>query len=195
MTISEYDVRFSELSRYAPSLVSTVRERVRRFIEGLNHGIGFNMDRELENDIPYQQVMKITRRLVGMWGQEREEMEAKRPRDSGTYSGARAVVAARHGRGYVSYPIHLTLPASSGIPATSRSQVAYYAPPLCSAPPARGAFSGQSSRPGPSKFQQLRPPRSCFECGDITHMVRNCSRLRRGAPPQTTQAPRSPQGP
>ncbi|XP_070057084.1 uncharacterized protein [Nicotiana tomentosiformis] len=36
MTISEYVVCFSDLSRHAPALVSTVRERVRRFIDGLN---------------------------------------------------------------------------------------------------------------------------------------------------------------
>ncbi|XP_070032853.1 uncharacterized protein [Nicotiana tomentosiformis] len=39
LTVSEYAVRFSDLSRNAPALVSTVRERVRQFIEGLNPGI------------------------------------------------------------------------------------------------------------------------------------------------------------
>ncbi|XP_070032155.1 uncharacterized protein [Nicotiana tomentosiformis] len=54
MTVLEYAVKFSELSRHAPSLVSIVRERVCRFIEGLNYGIRFNMTRELETDTPYQ---------------------------------------------------------------------------------------------------------------------------------------------
>ncbi|XP_070054600.1 uncharacterized protein [Nicotiana tomentosiformis] len=49
-----------------------------------------------------------------MWAQEREEKEAKRPQDFGTYSGARAPVSARHGRGNVSHPVHLALLASSG---------------------------------------------------------------------------------
>ncbi|XP_070046557.1 uncharacterized protein [Nicotiana tomentosiformis] len=110
MTVSEYAVRFSELSRHAPALVSTIRERVHRFIEGLNPSIRFSMARELETDIPYQQAMEITRRLEGMWAREREEREAKRPRDSGIYSDARAPIAACHGRIYVSSPVHSALP-------------------------------------------------------------------------------------
>ncbi|XP_070032662.1 uncharacterized protein [Nicotiana tomentosiformis] len=125
MTVSEYAVMFSELSRHAPTLVSKVRERVSRFIEGLNHA----------------------------------------------------------------------LPASSAIPTTPRNQVAHYAPPLSSAPPARGAFSVQSSRSCLSQSQQPRPLRACFECGDTLHMVRGCPRFKRGAPLHTTQAPRIPQGP
>ncbi|XP_070050555.1 uncharacterized protein [Nicotiana tomentosiformis] len=93
--MSQYAVRFSELSRHAPALISTVRERVRRFIEGLNYGIRFSIAQELETDTQYQQVVEIAWRLE----------------------------------------------AYSGAPATSRSQVAHYTPPLSSAPPARGAFS------------------------------------------------------
>ncbi|XP_070049097.1 uncharacterized protein [Nicotiana tomentosiformis] len=313
MTVSKHVVRFNELSRHAPALVSTIKERVRRFIEGLNPGIRFNMARELETDTPYQHIVEIARRLEGMWSQEREERKAKRPRDSVTYSGARAPVVARHGRGYVSYPVHSALLASSSIPATPRSQFAHYAPPLSSAPPAREeppvslvgghapetpvtasalqetlaqargreqtpaahtperrdqvdqvpevipvqpvapaqpevraaasegeqlrlerykkyhppTFSGLASEDARvsfrsatvssvpwrslgdwrvcgvgreeretkrSQFQQPRPPRACFECGDTRHIVRGFPRLRRDAPPQTTQVPHIPQG-
>ncbi|XP_070036299.1 uncharacterized protein [Nicotiana tomentosiformis] len=144
MTVSEYAVSFSELSKYSPALVSTVRERVRRFIERLNYGIRFSMALKLETNTPYQQVVEIARRLD---------------------------VAAHHGRGCVSRPVHLALLASSGIPATPRSQVAHYALSLFSAPPARYAFSDQSRRPGSSQFQQPSPPRACFECGDTRHML------------------------
>lgn len=54
MTVSEYAVHFSELDRHAPALVATVRERVRRFIEGLHPSIRTSMARELEMDITYQ---------------------------------------------------------------------------------------------------------------------------------------------
>ncbi|XP_070040789.1 uncharacterized protein [Nicotiana tomentosiformis] len=166
--MSEYAVRFSELSRHAPILVSIVREQVRRFIEGLNYVIRFSMAQELETDTPYQQVVEIARRLE---------------------------VAPRHHRGYVSHLVHSALPSSSGTPATPRSLVAYYAPPLSSAPPTRGAFSDQSSQPGPSQFQQSHLPRACFDCGDTPHMVRDCPILRRGVPPKTTHAPRITEGP
>ncbi|XP_070040392.1 uncharacterized protein [Nicotiana tomentosiformis] len=54
MTVSKYTVCFSDLARHAPALVATVRERVRRFIEGLHPSIWSSMARELEMDISYQ---------------------------------------------------------------------------------------------------------------------------------------------
>ncbi|XP_070004763.1 uncharacterized protein [Nicotiana sylvestris] len=63
MTVSEYAVCFTDLAKHAPALVSTVRERVRRFIEGLIPSIRSNMVRELEMDISYQQVVRIARRV------------------------------------------------------------------------------------------------------------------------------------
>ncbi|XP_070035020.1 uncharacterized protein [Nicotiana tomentosiformis] len=68
MSVSEYAVRFSDLSRHASALVSTVRERVHKFIEGLSYGIRFSMSRELETDVPFQQVVEIARQLEGMRG-------------------------------------------------------------------------------------------------------------------------------
>ncbi|XP_070002867.1 uncharacterized protein [Nicotiana sylvestris] len=191
MTVLEYTVIFSELSEHAPTLVSTVKERVCQFIEGFNYGIRFNMDRELETDTPYQHVVEITQRLECMRGRKREDREAKKPRDSTGYSSARAPVAAPYGRGYVIHPVHSTFRASSGTPTTSRSQVAHYASPLSSAPLTRGAFSDQSSRPGPSQFRQTHPPRASFECGDTLHKLRDCPRLKKGAPLLTIQALRS----
>ncbi|XP_070055464.1 uncharacterized protein [Nicotiana tomentosiformis] len=48
ISVSEYAVRFSDLARHAHALVATVRECVRRFIEGLMHDIRFSMARELD---------------------------------------------------------------------------------------------------------------------------------------------------
>ncbi|XP_070052655.1 uncharacterized protein [Nicotiana tomentosiformis] len=59
------------------------------------------MARELEMDISYQQVMSIARRLEGMLARDREEMEAKRSRETGSYFSARAP-AARHGMDWLS---------------------------------------------------------------------------------------------
>ena len=97
MTVSEYAVCYTSLARHAPALISTIRERVRRFIEGLIPSIRSSMARELEMDISYQQVVSIARRIEGMHAREREEREAKRPRESGHYSGARTPAAGRHG--------------------------------------------------------------------------------------------------
>ncbi|XP_070044577.1 uncharacterized protein [Nicotiana tomentosiformis] len=183
MSMSEYAVRLSNLARHAPSLVATVRERVRRFIEGLHPCISISMLRELEMDIPYQQVLSIARRLKGMLAWDREERQAKRSRESATYSGTRAPATVPHGRGYRSRPVHSALPAASGISAPSRPHKPYYAPPVSSVPAAWGAFSGQSSKPCSSQSQQPRPLRACFECGYTRHMVRDFPTLSRGVPP------------
>ncbi|XP_070002335.1 uncharacterized protein [Nicotiana sylvestris] len=180
MTVSEYAVHLSDLATHAPTLVFIVRERVYRFIKGIHLSIRTSMARKLEIDISYQQIVSIARRVEGTLARERERRESKWSREFGHYSGARALTAVRHGRGYVSHPVHSALPAASGVPAPSRPYEPYYAPLVSSVPPAWGAFSGQSSRPGPS---QLCPHKACFEYGDTRHMVRDFPRLRRGAPP------------
>ncbi|XP_070036815.1 uncharacterized protein [Nicotiana tomentosiformis] len=124
-----------------------------------------------------------------MRGCEREYKEAKRPRGTGGFSGGHDAATARHGRGYVSCPVHSVLPASSGTVGIPMSQASHFAQPLSSVPPARGPFSGQSGRPGPSPSQQPCPPRAFFKCGDTHHMIRDCPRHKMGTPPQTTQCP------
>ncbi|XP_070056607.1 uncharacterized protein [Nicotiana tomentosiformis] len=193
MTALEYAVRFSGLARYAPALVSTVRERVQRFIEGLHPCIRTSMASELEMDITYQKAVSIARRVDGMLARDTER-EAKRSRETGHYSGARAP-ATRYGRGFVSRPVHSALPAASGVLAPPRPQEPYYAPPVYSMPPTRGTITSQLSRPSPSQSQLPHPPRGCFEYGDTRHLVRDCRRARSGASPQTYQPPRAPPGP
>ena len=39
MTVAEYEVRFTQLSHYAPMIVATEKDRCRRFEEGLNYEI------------------------------------------------------------------------------------------------------------------------------------------------------------
>ncbi|XP_070036363.1 uncharacterized protein [Nicotiana tomentosiformis] len=181
MTMSEYAVHFSELAHHASALVATVRERVRHFIEGLHPSIRTSMARELEMDITYQQAVRIARRVEGMFSRDRKEREAKRSRETGHYSGAH-VPAARYGTGFVNRPIHSALLVVSDVPAPPRPQEPYYAPPVSSMSPTRGAITGQSSRLGLSQSQPSRPPRGCFECGDTRHLVRDCPRARKGAP-------------
>ncbi|XP_070049039.1 uncharacterized protein [Nicotiana tomentosiformis] len=53
MTVSEYAIRFGEFSLYVPILVPTVRERVRRFIVGLDYDFKICMAQELQTDIPF----------------------------------------------------------------------------------------------------------------------------------------------
>ncbi|XP_070057138.1 uncharacterized protein [Nicotiana tomentosiformis] len=157
-------------------------------------GIRFNMAQELETYTPYQYLVEIAQRLEDMRGREREDREAKRPRGTGEFSAGHAIATTLHGRGYVNLPVNSALPASCGAPATPRSQVAHFAQPLSCAPPAWGAFSGHSSRPGQGQFQLPQPPKAFFECGDTQLFVRDFPRLRKGATPHGTQARRIPSG-
>lgn len=56
-----------------------------------------------------------------MGPRERDNGEVKRPRGTGGFSGGLATVSARHGRGYVSQPVHLELPGFSSALAILRS--------------------------------------------------------------------------
>ncbi|XP_075074351.1 uncharacterized protein LOC142161959 [Nicotiana tabacum] len=46
MNVSQYEVRLSKLARYAPWMVPTDRERIRRFVDGLTYHIHILMARE-----------------------------------------------------------------------------------------------------------------------------------------------------
>ncbi|XP_070019856.1 uncharacterized protein [Nicotiana sylvestris] len=89
-----------------------------------------------------------------MHAREREEREAKRSRESGHYSGARTPAVGCHGRGYMSRPVHSSLPAASNAPTPLRSQESYYAPPVSArllrgvlSKPARGGGQGGRGLP------------------------------------------------
>ncbi|XP_070057350.1 uncharacterized protein [Nicotiana tomentosiformis] len=60
MSVSEYLVRFSDLSRHAPSLVSTVRERVHKFIEGLSYDIRFLLVSQFSWHFRHYVVLRIS---------------------------------------------------------------------------------------------------------------------------------------
>ncbi|XP_070010704.1 uncharacterized protein [Nicotiana sylvestris] len=96
-----------------------------------------------------QGAMIVSERVEGMHAREREEREAKRSRELGHFSGARTPAAGHHGRGYMSRPVHSALPVASNAPTPPRFQEPYYASPVSSAPPARGAFRARDSLSSP----------------------------------------------
>ncbi|XP_070046734.1 uncharacterized protein [Nicotiana tomentosiformis] len=99
MSVTDYEVRFSELSRHALMILPTDAERVRRFVVGLHSSIRANMAREVEMGISYQLVLEIAQRIEGYRQRGKEQMhQDKRAHFSGEFRGAPA-----RGRGGASY--------------------------------------------------------------------------------------------
>ncbi|XP_070036126.1 uncharacterized protein [Nicotiana tomentosiformis] len=176
MTVLEYAIRFSELARHAPILVPTDRERVCRFIEGLDYDIKICMARELQIDTPFQQVMEIAKNIEGLLGMERDSKEAKRSRRSGGFSGFYSSTRTHYSRGSTSRP------AQSSHQVTRSAPVSSY-----NAPPTQDSYNGYSSYPAQTQYEQSLPQRGCYECGDTRHIMRVCPRLGRGGFYQITQ--------
>ncbi|XP_070046243.1 uncharacterized protein [Nicotiana tomentosiformis] len=175
--MSEYAIRFSKLARHAPILDPTIRERVRKFIEVLDYDIKKCMAREFQTDTPFQQVVEIARKIGGVLGEEKEYKEAKRSRRSGGFSGF-----------YFSARTHYS-GGSSSRPAQSAHQITQSAPVrFYNAPPAHDSYNGYSSYPTQTQYEQSRPQKGGYECGDTRHITRDCPRLGRSGFYQNTQA-------
>ncbi|XP_070043123.1 uncharacterized protein [Nicotiana tomentosiformis] len=150
MTVSEYAIRLSELSCHGPTLVPIVKERVRRFIEGLSYDLRFCMARELKTDTLFKQVVEIIRMLERVRDEEREAKETKRSRSSRGFSGFYSSAMTYHGGGSGSRPAQSTIKTTRGAPV---SQDTHIGQSSFSAPPARGSYSGYSSYPAQIQYE------------------------------------------
>ncbi|XP_070035053.1 uncharacterized protein [Nicotiana tomentosiformis] len=74
MSMTDYEARFSELSRHALMILPTDVERVQRFVAGLHPSIRASMAREVEMGTDYQLVVEIARRIEGYHQRGREQM-------------------------------------------------------------------------------------------------------------------------
>ncbi|XP_070036335.1 uncharacterized protein [Nicotiana tomentosiformis] len=118
MSVTDYEARFSELSRHALMIITTDAERVRRFVAGLHSGIRANMAREVEIGTSYQLVVEIAWRIEGYHQRGREKMQQdKRARYSGEFRGAPAKGSGQYRRGQPSRPPYLSPPPPRGAPA------------------------------------------------------------------------------
>ncbi|XP_070042786.1 uncharacterized protein [Nicotiana tomentosiformis] len=163
MIVSEYAMRFTDVSYHAPTLISTVRERerVHRFVEKLGYSLRFGMARKLETKAARKlwtetarrlvtktaspQVVEIARRFERIHDRERVDREAKRPRDFGGFSGSCSAVSARHGRGFINQPVQSTLQVTHSAPTSQGPQGTHIGQPSFSAPSAQGSYNDYSS--------------------------------------------------
>ncbi|XP_070042987.1 uncharacterized protein [Nicotiana tomentosiformis] len=72
MSVTDYKVRFSDLSRHALMILPIEPERVQRFVADLHTGIQATMAREVEIGASYKLVVEIAHRIKGVcqWSRE-----------------------------------------------------------------------------------------------------------------------------
>ncbi|XP_070032521.1 uncharacterized protein [Nicotiana tomentosiformis] len=159
MTLSwhefSYEMRFSELDRHAVWLVPTEREKIRRFINGLNQQFYFIMTLGNIEGAGFDEVVDSARCLEMVRTQEREERLAQ------IGHLAHREVSAIHG----SYSARQSRPFHGELPAQSSSR----APSVqgSSVPGSSGSYSGSRGPP-----QNLPPffERDCYECAELGHV-------------------------
>ncbi|XP_070010988.1 uncharacterized protein [Nicotiana sylvestris] len=193
MSVTRYEMKFSQLARHATWMIPTYRERIRRFVDGLNYSLGILMTRERVLGASFEEVVDITRDIETVRRIEREEREAKRPRGSGSFSGAPSRGQFQRGRGRSFRPPQPARPEYSrtssdcghqgfqqgqsllnALPAQSSS----YAP-LVQGSSVPSASAGHSGVRGSLQFPSPIPG-SCYECREFGHIKRQCPRLRGG---------------
>lgn len=97
--MTQYEMRFANLVRHAVQLVTTERERIRMFFDGLNYGLCYNLAREAKTKARFEKVVAIARRLEQVRRLHREKWEANRPRGSGGFRSASSGGQSHYRRG------------------------------------------------------------------------------------------------
>ncbi|XP_070032544.1 uncharacterized protein [Nicotiana tomentosiformis] len=176
MSVTQYEIRFSELARHALWLVPIERERIRRFFDGLYYHYHFVMTRQSLSGSIFDEVLNIARWLEMVYSQEREEREAKRPRGSGNFSGAPFGGQSYHSRGRPNRPTQMANPVHHSGSSNHNSynarpgqssicailtQSSYRAPSVqgSSAPGSSGSYFGSR---GPPQYLPPFSERGCF---------------------------------
>ncbi|XP_070040084.1 uncharacterized protein [Nicotiana tomentosiformis] len=99
MSVTQYEMRFSELAHHAVWLVPTDKERIRRFIDGLTYQLRLLMTRESVSGATFDEVVDISRQIEIVHSQERGEGEAKRLHGPGDLSSVPLGGQIYRGRG------------------------------------------------------------------------------------------------
>ncbi|XP_070026199.1 uncharacterized protein [Nicotiana sylvestris] len=171
MSMTDYEARFSELSRHTLMILPTDTERVRRFIMGLHPTIQAGMAQEVDMGTEYQLVVEIARRIEDYRQRGREQMQQdNRARFFGEFRGAPTMGRGHFGRGQPSRPPHSAPPPpSQGAlvrPYFSAMTESSYHPPAVQG--SSGRYSEdlpQTSGQGSAAGSAAQPPRGGEQAG------------------------------
>ncbi|XP_070046055.1 uncharacterized protein [Nicotiana tomentosiformis] len=124
LSVTQYEMQFSELARHVVWLVPTKREKIRRFINNLYQEFRFVMTVGNVVGAKFDEVVESARRLEIVHTQEREEREAKRSRGLGNSGDVPSGGQSYHNRGRSYRPAQMVRPSHRG---TSASHGSYSA--------------------------------------------------------------------
>ncbi|XP_070040166.1 uncharacterized protein [Nicotiana tomentosiformis] len=176
VTVTDYEVRFSDFSCHALMILPTEAKRVRRFVAGLHIGIQVTMAREVKMCTSYDLVVEIAQSIEGVRQHSREQvMRDKRFRYSGEFRGAPSGGRGQFIRGQSSKP-----PSPAPLPPWGIPVRPYFSviPESSYRPPAiQGSSSGYSGPHGQTLSQQPIALKRFYKCGDPSHIRRFCPRL------------------
>ncbi|XP_070051251.1 uncharacterized protein [Nicotiana tomentosiformis] len=197
ISVTQYEMRLSDLAHHAIWLVPTERENIRMFINGLNQQFCFVMTLGNVAGAKFDEVVDSARRLEMVRTQEHGEREANRSCGPGNSSNVPFGGRSYHNRGrpyrpaahrgasasHGSYSARLSQSSLSKLPGQSSSR----APSVQGlfVPSYSGSYSGSR---GPPQYLPPLSEKCCFECGDLGHMKRRCPHLLRDPVQQKSQA-------
>lgn len=162
MSATDYETRFSELSRHALMILPTEAERVRRFVAGLHTSIQATMAREVKMGTSYKLVVEIARRIECVRQCSREQVTRdKRFRYSREFRGAPFWGRGQFVRGQSSRSPYPSPPPPLGPPVrlyfSAIPESSYRSPSIL------GSSSGYLGHQGQILSQQPIVPKSYYE--------------------------------
>ena len=177
MSVTEYQREFTRLSKYAPEILVSEKEKCHKFEDDLNDHIRANVTGFFHDDFS-----KIVTCALNVERVKKEEKERKDKRQGKKNLGQSS--SQQHQRKRFRGPQGSSQPIAQ---ATSRNTT-LPAPSIASAPggASRGQTAPHCSHYGKNhKGECWRLTGACLICGSKEHKARDCSRARSFIAPQT----------
>ena len=185
MTVSEYEARFHELSRYAMASIPSEFERIRRLVKGFAGYLQEATASLVLSGGSFQSIIDHARMIESI--RQARQGGGKRSRHHGQFGeyAPRGREFQRQGaQSYQERPVHSAIPSEDSMGRPRSSQTSF------------NGFSGSGMRGSPSGYPpQSSGPRGCYVCDEFGHKAKDCPRRALASFQPGTQTARSTPGP